>query len=414
VTERHVEYLLVGGGTAASNCARRLRERGADGEILLVGREPELPYDRPPLSKEYLRGLRSKDDILLRAPSWYEENGVEVLTMTSVMALDAGERTAVLSNKDRVRFDKALLATGANVRLLRADGARLDGIHYLRTVRNADTMRDELAAAERVAIVGGSYIGSELAATFTALGKRCELLMMEEVTLESAFGPEVGRICQELLVERGIEVHGAQEVERFEGSSERVERIVTKTGLAVECDFVAIGVGVQPDIRLAERAGLEIDDGVVVDRCLETSVPGIFAAGDIAQYDSVIHGRRLRIEHWDVAFNQGAAVADNMLGANRPYEVVPYFWSDLADWAKIEQVGPASDWDEIWWRGNPEERRFSAWYVKAGRVVAALSIGRPEDLTIAAAALASGVDVSGKRVLIEDVDQDVAALLTTS
>jgi 3-phenylpropionate/trans-cinnamate dioxygenase ferredoxin reductase component len=411
LAERSVKYLLIGGGIAAGNCARHIRDRDRDGEILLVGREPDPPYSRPPLSKEYVRGEQSKDAILFRAESWYERRKVELLTRTSVTGLDAGERIATLSNKEEVRFEKALLATGANVRVLHFEGAELDGIHYLRTVRNSDALRDELEQAERVAIVGGSYIGTELAASFTALGKHCQMLMLEEVTLERFYGAEVGSFFQRLLTDHGVEVHGSQELDRLEGSGGRVRKLITKSGLEVECDFVVIGAGVHPDIRLAQQAGIETSSGVLTDRYLETSAAGIFAAGDIAEYDSVVHGRRLRIEHWDVAFNQGKTAALNMVGDRQPYDVVPYFWSNLADWSKMEYVGPASDWDEIWWRGSREEGRFTAWYVKDGRVAAALTVGRPEDLAVAGRLLAKQADVSDKRRLIEDPDEDPSSLL---
>jgi 3-phenylpropionate/trans-cinnamate dioxygenase ferredoxin reductase subunit len=411
LAERSVKYLLIGGGIAAGNCARHIRDRDRDGEILLVGREPDPPYSRPPLSKEYVRGEQSKDAILFRAESWYERRKVELLTRTSVTGLDARERIATLSNKEEVRFEKALLATGANVRVLHFEGAELDGIHYLRTVRNSDALRDELEQAERVAIVGGSYIGTELAASFTALGKRCQMLMLEEVTLERFYGAEVGSFFQRLLTDHGVEVHGSQELDRLEGSGGRVRKLITKSGLEVECDFVVIGAGVHPDIHLAQQAGIETSRGVLTDRYLETSAPGIFAAGDIAEYDSVVHGRRLRIEHWDVAFNQGKTAALNMVGDRQPYDVVPYFWSNLADWSKMEYVGPASDWDEIWWRGSREEGRFTAWYVKDGRVAAALTVGRPEDLAVAGRLLAKQADVSDKRRLIEDPDEDLSSLL---
>jgi 3-phenylpropionate/trans-cinnamate dioxygenase ferredoxin reductase component len=406
-----VKYLLVGGGIASANCSRHLREQGADGEILIVGRELDPPYNRPPLSKQYIRGEESKDDILFRPASWYEENDVEVLTRTSVTGLDIGERTAMLSNKDEVSFEKALLATGANVRVLHVGGAELDGIHYLRTLRNADALREELEQADRVALVGGSYIATELAASFTALGKQCELIMLEEVTLERAFGREVGHFFQNVLTEHGVKVHGLQVLERFEGDSGRVRKLVTKAGLEVECDFVVIGAGVHPDIRVAEKAGIETNSGVVTDCFLETSAPGVYAAGDIAEYDSVVHGRRLRIEHWDVAFNHGTTAALNMLGKGQPHDVVPYFWSDLADWSSMEYVGPASDWDEIWWRGRPEEGKFTAWYVKDSHLAAALTVGRSEDLVVAGRLLASRVDVGDKRSLIEDPEADLAALL---
>jgi 3-phenylpropionate/trans-cinnamate dioxygenase ferredoxin reductase subunit len=259
-------------------------------------------------------------------------------------------------------------------------------------------------------VIGGSYIGTELAASFTKIGKHCELIMLEAVTHERVYGPEVGRYFHDLLVEHGVRIHGSQELERFEGS-ERVERVVTKSGLAVDCDVVVIGAGVHPDIHLAEQAGIETDQGVLTDRYLETSVPGIFAAGDIAEYDSVVHRRRIRIEHWDVAFNQGKYAALNMLGQQKVYDVVPYFWSDLADWGGMEYVGPASEWDEVWFRGTVAEGRFTAWYIEDGKVAAALTVGRSDDLTVAAQLLAAGIDVRAHRALIEDPSAHLSALL---
>lgn len=408
--ERNVKYLLIGGGIASANCARHLREQGADGDILLVGRELDPPYDRPPLSKQYVRGEDAREKVLFRPDEWYADNDIELKIMTSVMKLDLEMRTATLSNKEEVRFEKALIATGSNVHVLHADGAELDGIHYLRTMRNADALRTELGRAERVALIGGSYIGTELAASFTALGKQCELIMMESVTHERAFGPEVGRYFQDVLIEHGVRVHGSQELERFDGDGERVRKVVTKSGLQIDCDFVVIGAGVHPELRLAQQAGLETDSGIVTDKFLESSAPGIYAAGDVAEYDSVVHGRRLRIEHWDVAFNQGKTAALNMLGQQQPHDVVPYFWSDLADWTSMEYVGPASEWDEIWWRGRPEDGTFTAWYVKDGRVQAALTVGRSEDLTVAGRLLTARTDVSALRAQIEDPQSDISKL----
>lgn len=410
MAEREVEFLLVGGGLAAGNCARHLREQGATGDILMVGREPDPPYDRPPLSKTYVRGEESREDIMFRPAEWYAEQRVDVLTRTSVTSLDLETRTAKLSNKEEVNFDKALLATGSNVRILRVPGAQLDGIHYLRTIGNADALREELARAQRVALIGGSYIGTELSASFTKLGKQCELIMLEAVTLEGVYGQEVGRFFQDTLTSHGVRVHGSQELERFEGKGDRVERVVTKSGLEIECDFVVIGAGVTPDIMLAQRAGLETDTGVLVDRYLESSVQGVFAAGDIAEYDSVVHDRRLRIEHWDVAFNQGKYAALNLLGHKQAYDVVPYFWSDLADWISMEYVGPARDWDEIWIRGSIADGQFTAFYVKDARLGAALTVGRSHDLTVAARLVKEKTDISGLRGHIENPNADIAEL----
>jgi 3-phenylpropionate/trans-cinnamate dioxygenase ferredoxin reductase component len=410
VPDRHVKYLLIGGGLASANCARHLREGGADGEILLVGRELDPPYNRPPLSKQYVRGEESREDIMFRPDEWYREQQVELMTRTSVMSLDVGERVAKLSSKLEVGFEKALIATGANVNILHVEGAQLDGIHYLRTLRNSDALRDELAAAERVALVGGSYIATELAASLTAVGRSCELIMLESVTLERTFGAEVGRFFQDVLEQHGVMVHGSQQLERFEGSNGRVTKLVTQSGLEVECDFVAIGAGVHPELRIAQQAGLATNSGVLTDGFLETNVAGVFAAGDVAEYDSAIHRARIRIEHWDVAFNQGKFAALNMLGRQQAYEVVPYFWSDLADWVSMEYVGPASSWDEVWWRGSPADGAFTAWYVKDSRIAAALAVGRSDDLAVAARLLRDGVDVTGKRMLFEDPHSDAGAL----
>jgi 3-phenylpropionate/trans-cinnamate dioxygenase ferredoxin reductase subunit len=377
---------------------------------MLVGRELDPPYDRPPLTKTYVRGEESREDILFRPDDWYSEQRIELLTRTSVTKLDVAARVATLSDKQEIQFEKALLATGSNVRIIHADGARLDGIHYLRTLRNADALREELGTAERVAVIGGSYIGTELAASFTKLGKQCDLIMLESVTHERVFGAEVGRFFQDVLEQHGVKVHGSQELERFEGDGERVGKVVTKAGLEIDCDFVVIGAGVHPELHLAEQAGIETGSGVLTDRFLETSAPGIYAAGDIAEYDSVVHDRRIRIEHWDVAFNQGKFAALNMLGRRVEYDVVPYFWSDLADWTSVEYVGPASDWDEIWWRGSRVEGRFTAWYVKDSRLAAALTVGRSDDLAVAARLLKEKTDIGNFRERIENPDSDIAEL----
>jgi len=381
LAERSVDYLLIGGGLAAANWARWLRDEGADGSILVVGREPHAPYNRPPLSKGYLQGGESFEDALFRPDEWWGENDVELLTRTSVMKLDAGARVATLSNKEEVAFDKALLATGANVRRLRVDGADLDGIHYLRAVANSDGIREEAEKAERAVLVGGSYIGCEVAASLTsAHGVKCSIVMLEDVTFERQFGAEVGGYFQGVLEEHGIEVHGGDELERLEGEDGRVSRVVTKGGLELDCDLVVIGAGVAPDVMLAKQAGLELGEagGVKCSACLETSVPGIYAAGDICEYDSPVHGRPIRVEHWDVAFNHGRTAALNMMGRKTEHAVVPYFFSDLADWSSMEYVGPGTGEPVI--RGSLEDGDFTVFYLDGGRVTAALTVGRSDDL----------------------------------
>jgi 3-phenylpropionate/trans-cinnamate dioxygenase ferredoxin reductase component len=409
VADRSVDFLIVGGGMAGAYCASELRAKGADGSVLLVGREPEPPYERPPLTKEYLRGEASRADAHVNPAEWYEENGIELMPKTSVMGLDLEARTAKLQGGVEVEFDKALLATGANVNILRPEGAELEGIHYVRAFGNSDAIREEAQAAERVVLIGGSYIGCEVAASLTALGKSCTIVMMEDEPLSRTFGEEVGRWARGVLESHGIEVLGGEELEAFEGSG-RVEAAVTKSGRAVEGDMVVIGAGVRPDTMLAERAGLEVDDGIVCDSKLESSVPGIFAAGDVCNYDSVIHGQRLRVEHWDVSLQQGRHAARGLLGETEPYRELPYFFSDLADWASFEYVGPAYEWDEVVFRGDPESGEFSAWYVQGGAVKGCLAVGRSEDLVPARALIEAGTDISGQKDALADVDSELDSL----
>jgi 3-phenylpropionate/trans-cinnamate dioxygenase ferredoxin reductase subunit len=378
---REVDFVIVGGGDAGFAAARTLREEGAQGSIVVVSRDPDPPYDRTAVSKGYLGGEKSRAEVLLGGENWFEANDVELLARTSAMKLDPEAHTVTLSNKEELRYGKLLLATGANVRRLRIDGCDLDGIHYLRALGNADAIREDTAEGSRVVLVGGSYIATEVAATLTTLGRRCTIVMQEQVTLERTFGKTAGAFFQKVLTDHGVVVHGGEDVERFEGEG-RVQAVVTKSGLRVECDAVVVGVGVMPDVMLAKRAGLEIGErgGVLTDARLRTSAPDVYAAGDIAEYDSVIHGRRVRIEHWDVAENQGRTAALNMLGRDQPHDVIPYFFSDLADWTWMEYVGPAYGWTEEIVRGSVEDGEFTIFYLDGDRLAAALTVGRSDDL----------------------------------
>jgi 3-phenylpropionate/trans-cinnamate dioxygenase ferredoxin reductase subunit len=406
---RLVDYLLVGGGMASAHCAAELRRRGAEGSILLAGRESEPPYERPPLSKEYLRGEAERSDAYVNEPSWYEENEVELASGVNVMSLDLERRTAALQGGEEVGFGKALLGTGAMVNILRVEGAENEGVHYLRAFGNSDAIRADAQAAEHVVLIGGSYIGTEVAASRRAGGTECTIVMMEDVALSRTFGEGAGRWFQERLEEHGVTVHGGEELEAFEGDG-RVRAVLTKSGRAIECDAVIVGAGVRPDTMLAQRAGLDVENGVLCDAKLESSAEGVFAAGDCCSYDSVVHGSRLRVEHWDVAMQQGIHAARNMLGEDRAYDVIPYFFSDLADWASLEYVGPAYEWDREVWRGDRDSGEFSLWYLKDGRVAGALSVGRSEDLAEARRMLADGVDVSGAAEQLADLDSDLSRL----
>ena len=392
MADRHADFLLIGGGVAAASCARTLRAEGASGSVLVVGREKDPPYERPPLSKSYLAGRSGREDALIVPQSWWEENSVELLTRVSAMKLDVDERVVRLSSKEEVSFGSALIATGANVRRLRADGADLDGIHYLRAFGNAEALREDALAAGRVVLIGGSYIGCELAATLTGLGVSCSLLMQEDVVLERVLGRAVGGWVQRRLEERGVEVHGGDSLARFEGSDGRVERVVSEGGLSLEGGCVAIGAGVAPDVMLARAAGLELGEGggVACSGGLETSAPGVYAAGDVAEWESALHGGPARVEHFEVAAGHGRVAALNMMGGSETFEEVPYFWSDLGDWATIEYVGVGIGSGDPVVRGSLEEDAFTAFYLDGGRVVGAATVGRSEDLDEARALIVAG------------------------
>jgi 3-phenylpropionate/trans-cinnamate dioxygenase ferredoxin reductase component len=410
---RKVDYLLIGGGLASANCARWLREEGAEGEVLLVGREPDPPYNRPECSKGYLRGEETREEPLFRPNEWWSEQRVELLTRTSVTGLDVDARTATLSSKEELEFGKALVATGANVRRLNVGGCELEQIHYLRTLGNADAIREGVADAEQVVLIGGSFIACEVAASLTLMGKHCTVVMQEQTTFERTLGAHCGRFFQGLLESHGVRFHPGDELERFEGE-ERVAKVVTRHGLELAADAVVVGAGVTPDVQLAQKAGVEISErgGVRCSSRLETSAPGVFAAGDICEYDSVVHGgAAVRVEHWDVAFNQGKTAALNMLGRDLPHAVVPYFYSVLGTWGELESVGPAYAWDEEILRGSFTEGSFTNWYLKDGVVKGALTWGRSDDLEAARRLIVDGGALDEReRAALGDLDSDLAAV----
>lgn len=409
-----IDYLLIGGGLASAKCARTLREEGASGRVMIVGREPDPPYNRPNCSKGFLRGIEEREESYVDEPSFYEEQDIEVLTRVSALKLDADERTVRLSDKRELQYGKALLATGANVRRLNVDGCDLQEIHYLRTLGNSEAIRSSVKDAEHIVIVGGSYIGCEVAASLAMMGHRTSIVMQEREPLERGFGPTAGRFFRDLLESHGVTFYGEDGLQRFEGQG-RVAKVITERGVELDAQSVVIGAGVTPDVQLARGAGLRIGEGggVRCDSRLRSSSPEIFAAGDICEYDSPMHGGQIRIEHWDVAFNHGATAAKNMLGQDAPHEVVPYFFSVLGDWAELEYVGPARSWEKEILRGSDEQGgQFTRWYLdRSGGVKAALTVGRPDDLEPASRMIASGAQLTAEQqAALGDLDADLAAI----
>lgn len=376
---RKVDFLLIGGGVASASAAQELAEKG-EKSILLVGRELDPPYERPPATKDYLRGESKKEDAFIDIP-----DVVEVMTKVSVMSLDTDAKVAKLSTKEEIEYKHALIATGAIIRRFPIEGAQLEGIHFIRTLPNSDDLREDVEKAERVAIIGGSFIGVEVAASLTKLGKPVTMVMLEAEPMANTLGEHAGGWVRRLLEEHGVEVLGGASLKELKGA-EHVESVELEDGTSIKASVVVMGTGVKPDVMLATKAGLDIGQygGVTTDTKLKTSAPDVYAAGDIAEYESVVHGGKIkRIEHFEVAAAQGRTAARNMLGADEDFDTVPYFWSDIADWATIEYVGAAAEWDEEKLAGSYEDNNFSVEYLNKGQLVAVLSVGGHADLDAA-------------------------------
>jgi 3-phenylpropionate/trans-cinnamate dioxygenase ferredoxin reductase component len=366
-------FVVVGAGLAGARAAATLREEGFDGRVVLVGAEAERPYERPPLSKDYLRGEADRSVIYVHEdPNYYAEHDIELRTGQAVTAIDPGTGEVEVDGGERLAYDKLLLAPGAEPRRLRVPGADLDGIHYLRTVDDSDALRARIEAGGTVVVVGAGWIGAEVAAS--ARSKGCDVTVVEplSVPLERVLGPELGAFYRDVHTEHGVRMLLGAGVEAFEGDGE-VRRVRTSDGQVLECDWVVAGIGVQPRVALAERAGAAIGDGILVDAHLQTSVPGVFAAGDVASVEHPFFGSRVRVEHWETALEQGPAAARAMLGSATPYDRIPYFYSDQYD-VGMEYAGWAPEWDRVVFRGDPASREFIAFWLRDDRVIAGMNV----------------------------------------
>ena len=365
-------HLIVGAALAGAKTAEALREEGFEGRVVLIGREPELPYERPPLSKDYLRGESPVEKARVHPEGFYEDNQIELRTGTSVEAIDPAAREATLSTGERVAYDRLLLATGAEPRRLSLPGSDLAGIHYLRDLADADALARRLEEGGRLVVIGGGWIGAEVAASARQKGLDVTIVEQTAVPLERVLGREVGEIYAQVHRDHGVELATGAALEAFEGAG-RVERVRLAGDRALDADLVVVGVGVTPRTELAERAGLVTDNGVVVDEHLESSAPGVFAAGDVANALHPFYERHLRVEHWANALNQPAVAARAMLGEPAAYDRLPYFFSDQYE-VGMEYTGYATAWDEVVFRGEPGEREFIAFWLEGGRVTAGMNV----------------------------------------
>jgi 3-phenylpropionate/trans-cinnamate dioxygenase ferredoxin reductase subunit len=365
-------HIIVGASLAGAKAAETLREEGFDGRVVLVGTEEERPYERPPLSKDYLRGEVGREKVYVHDEAFYAEHDIELRLGHTAVNLDTSSSELELDDGERLRYDRLLLTTGAEPRRLAIPGGELGGVMYLRSVQDSDALRERLDRGGAVVIVGAGWIGAEVAASARQRGLDVTVLDPASLPLERVLGAEVGAIYRDVHTDHGVRMLLGTGVAAFEGDR-KVERVRTTDGRELECDFVVVGVGVQPRIGLAVQAGIAVDNGILVDEHLQTSVPGVFAAGDVANSHHPFYGEPIRVEHWANALNQGPTAARNMLGRSAAYERLPYFFSDQYE-VGMEYSGFARVWDRVVFRGDPAAREFLAFWLVEDRVVAGMNV----------------------------------------
>ncbi len=366
-------FVIAGASLAGAKAAETLRAEGFDGRLVLLGSEHERPYERPPLSKDYLRGESERKQVYVHDEGFYAEHEIDLRLGRTAVGLDTSTAELALDDGERLRYDRLLLTTGAEPRRLSIPGAALDGVLYLRDVGDSDALRERLDRGGSVVVIGAGWIGAEVAASARQRGLEVTVLDPAAVPLERVLGAEVGAIYRDVHADHGVRMLLGTGVAEFEGAT-AVERVHTSDGRVLECDFVVVGIGAQPRAELAERAGLDVDDGILVDEQLRTSVPGVYAAGDVARARHPLYAQSIRVEHWANALHQGPVAARNMLGRPEAYERVPYFFSDQYD-VGMEYAGFATSWDRVVFRGDPASREFFAFWLVEDRVVAGMNVG---------------------------------------
>jgi 3-phenylpropionate/trans-cinnamate dioxygenase ferredoxin reductase subunit len=376
---KHERFVIVGASLAGASAAAALREGGFDGTVELIGAEPQLPYNRPPLSKGYLRGQERFEDQLVNPADYYAQHEVNLRLGVRATLVDPRRKVVGLDRGEEVPYHRLLVATGGRNRTLTTPGAELPGIFQLRTVEDCDRIRAVARPGARAVVIGLGFIGSEVSASLRQMGLAVTAIEGQPVPLARVLGVEVGAVLGEIHREKGVELVMEDAVASFEGAG-RVERVRTKRGRILECDLVVAGIGIVPNSELLAGAGAAVDNGVLVDALCQSSLPDVFAAGDVANHLHPLFGR-LRVEHWNNGVQQGRAAARTMLGGTRPYDYLHSFWSDQYEHL-LEYVGFAAHWDRVVFRGDPGSRKFLGFFLKDGVLRAAVGLNRggdPED-----------------------------------
>ena len=373
---KHERFVIIGASLAGASAAAALREGGFDGTVELIGAEPQLPYNRPPLSKGYLRGQDRFEDQLVNPADYYAQHEVNLRLGVRATSVDPQRKVVSLERGEEVPYDRLLVATGGRNRSLTTPGADLPGIFQLRTVEDCDRIRAVARPGARAVVIGLGFIGSEVSASLRQMGLAVTAIEGQPVPLARVLGVEVGAVLGEIHREKGVELVMEDAVAAFEGAG-RVERVRTKRGRILACDLVVAGIGIVPNSELLAGAGAAVDNGVLVDALCRTSLPDVFAAGDVANHLHPLFGR-LRVEHWNNGFQQGRAATRTMLGGTQPYDYVHSFWSDQYEHL-IEYVGFAARWDRVVFRGDPGSRKFLGFFLQDGTLRAAMGLNRGGD-----------------------------------
>lgn len=385
------------------SAAEALRKEGFAGSITLVGDEPDRPYDRPPLSKSYLRGETPLDKIALKPADFYDSNDIELALGVRATRIETEGRRVILDREPNLlEYDKLLIATGSRNRCLKVPGADLEGVLGLRTLADADRIRMQAQAGRHAVLIGMGFIGSEVAASLRQTGLEVTVIEALRVPLENALGTEIGKVIEGIHRDNGVDVRLGEKVAGFAGTG-RLEGVITGGGETIGCDFAVTGVGVRPATDLAEESGIQVDDGIVVDERCRTSAPGVYAAGDVTRHLHPIAGRHIRVEHWQNAMKQGQAAAVSMLGKADAYREVHWFWSDQYEF-NIQYAGFHTEWDRLVLRGILEDRKFVGFYLKDSRVVAAVAINNGRDLRRAKELIRTGAAIDPELLADPDVD----------
>ena len=393
--------IIVGASHAASQLAVSLRQEGWAGRILVLGDEALAPYNRPPLSKTYLLGEESPQQLLIRADEAYARSGVEMRLGVRVTAIDRKARRVHTAAGEALDYDKLALCTGARVRRVDLPGATLTGVHYLRTIADVDRIRADVQQARQAVVIGGGYIGLETAAALRQSGLEVTVLEMAPRVLARVTAPEVSAFYQRVFAEEGVRILTGVAVERLEGS-ERVTQVLCADGTRLAADLVVVGVGVVPNVELAAEAGLAVQDGVLVDACARTADPDIVAAGDCTRHPSPFYGL-VRLESVPNAMEQAKSAAASLCGKEKPYRALPWFWSDQFD-LKLQIAGLNQGYDALVFRGDRASgRKFSAFYLRAGRIIAADCVNRPQDFIASKKLIAAGAAVDPLLLANEEV-----------